>query len=204
MVLKSKNNPFSIFKSLYGKHVEYCKQNNILNHDCVYLATCSLNGLPSLRTVLIKQFNENGFIFYTNTKSQKGIQLLENPNAAMLFHWNYKGMQIRIEGSVTLVEDEVSDSYFATRPRMSKIGAHASKQSEVMKTPFNLMQRLSYYVLKFKLKKDEEIPRPLHWKGFILKPVRFEFWKEGAFRIHKRHAYTLKNNGKWVKESLFP
>ncbi len=198
-----KNNPFSIFHKFYNKHLAYCKENSIENPNAVYLATASSDALPTLRAVLVKEVNEDGFVFYTNTQSVKGMQLLENPNAAMLFHWNYKGMQIRVEGSVSLLKNSESDSYFATRPRMSKIGAHASKQSQVIKAPLGLIKRVSYFTLRFKLTKDKDIPRPLHWKGFILKPKKFEFWQEGNFRIHKRHQYSLKN-GAWVKEVLFP
>ncbi len=198
-----KNSPFAIFNKFYNKHLSYCKENSIENPNAVYLATSSSDAIPTLRAVLVKEVTKDGFIFYTNTQSVKGAQLLENPNAAMLFHWNYKGMQIRVEGTVSLLKNSESDSYFATRPRMSKIGAHASKQSQVIKVPLGLMKRVSYFTLRFKLTKDKDIPRPLHWKGFILKPKKFEFWQEGNFRIHKRHQYSLKD-GAWVKEVLFP
>ena len=166
------------------------------------LATADAQGRPSLRMVLLKGYDADGFVFYTNLGSRKGTQLAENANAALLFHWKSLRRQIRIEGPVTPVTDQEADEYFASRARQSQIGAWASEQSRPCEGRFELEKRVATYAAKFNIGK---VPRPPHWSGFRVSPRYFEFWKDGAFRLHDRHVFSRDADDQdWTVQRLFP
>lgn len=166
------------------------------------LATADSEGRPSVRMVLLKGYDPEGFVFYTNLESKKGGQLAANPNAALLFHWKSLRRQIRIEGPVTPVSDAEADEYFASRARQSQIGAWASDQSRPCEGRFELEKRVATYAAKFHV---GTVPRPAHWSGFRLSPRYIEFWKDGAFRLHDRHVFTRADaEESWDIQRLFP
>jgi pyridoxamine 5'-phosphate oxidase len=167
----------------------------------VMLATATKQGKPSLRTVLLKAFDHKGFVFYTNLKSRKARELIENPQGALCFYWPKIDKQIRIEGKAELVDDTEADKYFATRALGSQIGAWASRQSAVMNDPKDLQQSVEEYKTKFK---TGSINRPTYWSGFRIIPEQIEFWKRGEHRLHERILYTKLASDKWKKEYLYP
>ncbi len=167
----------------------------------VALATSATSGKPSVRMVLMKEYSKEGFVFYTNYKGRKGKELLENPNAALLFFWDRLERQVRIEGKVKKVSAKESDDYFNIRPRESRIGAIASMQSKVLKNREILEQKITELTKKYEA--HEIIPRPPHWGGFILKPTYFEFWQGRPNRLHDRIAYKLSGKT-WKIYRMFP
>ena len=152
--------------------------------------------------VLLKDFNKNGFIFYTNLNSQKGNELKTNPKAALCFHWKSLLRQIRISGSVSLVSNDVADAYYNSRGYESRIGAWASKQSEELIRRDDLINSIEKYKKKYDDKNN--VPRPPHWSGWNLSPLSIEFWLDGDSRIHERLKYTKDTNGNWIKSLLSP
>jgi pyridoxamine 5'-phosphate oxidase len=152
--------------------------------------------------VLLKGYNQNGFVFYTNLSSQKGNELKENPNAAMCFHWKSLLRQIRIEGRVSQVNDEIADQYYNSRGYESRIGAWASKQSQELSNRDELINSIKEY--KQKYKDQNNVPRPSHWSGWNLSPSSIEFWLDGDSRIHERLKYTKNKSGNWTKSLLSP
>jgi pyridoxamine 5'-phosphate oxidase len=188
--------PFVQFSKWYNEHL----QTEIPIPDTVSLGTASLSGRVSVRTVLLKGYNDMGFVFFTNYKSKKGVQLTENKNAAMLFYWPESGRQIRIEGTTEKVTEEESASYFSTRPRESQLSAWASEQSTVIPDRQHLEDRHDYYKTMFE---NKIVEKPSDWGGFRLLPDFFEFWREGEFRLHDRIAYTLVKNS-WSINRLAP
>ena len=164
------------------------------------LGTIEKGGQPSVRVVLLKAFDERGFVFYTNYDGRKGRELLAHPKAALCFYWPTLGIQVRIEGAVTKVADEEADAYFATRERASQIGAWASKQSRPIESPTALADRVAEYEKKFA---GREVPRPDFWSGFRVAADRIEFWKNKPNRLHERHLYTRDGDG-WKIETLYP
>lgn len=168
--------------------------------EAMALATVDSRGRPSARMVLLKGVDARGFVFYTNLESQKGREIRENPRAALLFHWKSLRRQIRVEGTVSPVEDAEADEYFASRPRGSRIGAWASAQSRPLEGMFELEKQVAGYTAKFGL---GEIPRPPHWSGFSLAPDRIEFWKDGRFRLHERIVHT-RDGDSWTVGRLYP
>jgi len=168
--------------------------------EAVALATANAAGRPSVRMVLLKAWGPEGFVFYTNLESRKGVELQENPFAALCFHWKSLKRQIRIEGPVTRVSDAEADAYFASRPRDSRIGAWASKQSRPMDGPLRLEREAAKYAAKFGI---GEVPRPPYWTGLRVKPDVIEFWREKPFRLHERLVYRRSDDG-WIQEYLFP
>ena len=166
----------------------------------VTLATANAAGRPSARVVLLKSFDENGFVFFSNRESRKGHDLAANPVAALCFYWDPLRRQALIEGSVLPISEEESDAYWLTRPRKSQIGAWASLQSRPMETRGKLLARVVSFSARFAGKK---IPRPNYWGGYRLVPVRIEFWSKKAFRLHERKVYQ-KEQGQWTCQLLYP
>ena len=164
------------------------------------LATSDEDGKPSVRIVLLKAYDARGFVFYTNYEGRKGRELLAHPQAALCFYWPPIDIQVRIEGSVAEVADDEADAYFASRNRLSQIGAWASRQSEPLENPDALDKRVSKYEREFE---GKAVPRPPHWSGFRVQPERIEFWKGKPNRLHERHLYTRAGNG-WTIETLYP
>jgi pyridoxamine 5'-phosphate oxidase len=190
--------PFTIFRDWMAE-AEASEPND---PNGMALATADAEGRPSVRMVLLKGYDPDGFVFYTNLESKKGRQLAENPNAALLFHWKSLRRQIRIEGPITPVSDADADEYFASRARQSQIGAWASDQSRPCEGRFELEKRVATYAAKFHI---GTVPRPPHWSGFRLSPRYIEFWKDGAFRLHDRHVFSREAEGEnWTIQRLFP
>jgi pyridoxamine 5'-phosphate oxidase len=186
---------------LFNLWMDDAKKSEPNDPNAVSLAT-SNNNLPSVRMVLLKDFSQNGFIFYTNLNSQKGNELKENPKAAMCFHWKSLLRQIRINGVVTQVADDVADKYYNSRSYESRIGAWASKQSKELTSRDQLIDSIKEY--KDKYNDENNVPRPSHWSGWILSPQSIEFWLDGDGRIHERLKYVKDRNGQWIKSLLSP
>ena len=191
------DDPIELFKLW----MDDAKKSEPNDPNAVSLAT-SNNNLPSVRMVLLKDFSQNGFIFYTNLNSQKGNELKENPKAAMCFHWKSLLRQIRINGIVTQVADDVADKYYNSRSYESRIGAWASKQSKELTSRDQLIDSIKEY--KDKYNDENNVPRPSHWSGWILSPQSIEFWLDGDSRIHERLKYVKDRNGQWIKSLLSP
>jgi len=168
--------------------------------DAMTLATASADGVPSARMVLLRGLDDRGAVFYTNAASRKGRELLENPRAALVFHWEPLGRQVRLEGPVERVDDEESDAYFASRPLPSRLGAWASDQSRPIESREALMASYAEAAARFG---DGPVPRPPHWYGFRVVPDAVEFWEHGAHRLHDRIRYTRAGAG-WIAERLAP
>ena len=168
--------------------------------NAMALATVDAAGMPDVRMVLFKGYERGGFVFYTNLGSRKGRQLAAHPQAALCFHWKSLRRQVRVRGKVEPVSDEEADAYFASRARMSRIGAWASRQSEPLEGRFALEKEVARYTAKYPV---GAIPRPPHWSGFRLVPVEIELWQDGAFRLHDRIRFARDGDG-WSKTRLFP
>ena len=192
------DDPFKLFESWY----EEAKKNEINDPNALALGTATKQGVPSVRMVLLKGYDKNGFVFYTNLNSQKGNEIKENPNATMCFHWKSLLRQIRIVGTLSQVEDEVADNYFNSRAYESRIGAWASKQSSELVNREELIKSLEKFKNKYQDQKN--VPRPKHWSGWNLKPTSIEFWLDGDNRIHERLKYKLTANNGWTKSLLSP
>ena len=192
------DDPFELFEEWF----EVAKKKEINDPNALALGTASKDGVPSVRMVLLKGFDKDGFIFYTNLKSQKSKELKENPNATMCFHWKSLLRQIRIVGKLNQVDDKIADDYYSTRAYESRIGAWASKQSNILKSRDELLNNLENFKKKYSDK--DKVPRPDHWSGWNLKPSSIEFWLDGDNRIHERLKYTLDNNNNWEKSLLSP
>ncbi|MDA9153202.1 pyridoxamine 5'-phosphate oxidase [Candidatus Pelagibacter sp.] len=192
------DDPIELFKVW----MDEAKKTEPNDPNALSLATSNKNNIPSVRMVLLKEFNQNGFVFYTNLNSQKGNELKENPNAAMCFHWKSLLRQIRISGTITQVEDSVADQYYNSRGYDSRIGAWASKQSKELKNRDELENSIKEFKKKFN--DENNVPRPSHWSGWNLSPNRIEFWLDGDSRIHERLNYTIDKSGNWIKSLLSP
>ena len=166
------------------------------------LATSTPDGIPSVRMVLLKHADQSGFVFYTNLGSQKALELVENPVAALLFHWKSLRRQVRVVGSVEKVSNAEADAYFESRPRDSRIGAWASKQSTPLEGMFELEARVAKFAAKHVI---GAVPRPEFWSGFRVKPKRIEFWHDRPFRLHERVVFVRETEqDSWAKERLYP
>ena len=192
------DDPFKLFE----KWFEEAKNKEINDPNALALGTSTKQGIPSVRMVLLKGFNKDGFVFYTNLNSQKGNEIKENPNASMCFHWKSLLRQIRIVGTLKQVDNKVADEYYNSRAYESRIGAWASKQSSILKNRDELLNSLEDFKKKYSNKDD--VPRPSYWSGWNLKPSSIEFWLDGDNRIHERLKYTFNKNNTWVKSLLSP
>ena len=192
------DNPFELFQNWFDE----AKKKEINDPNALALGTANKEGIPSVRMVLLKGFNENGFIFYTNLNSQKGNEIKENPNATMCFHWKSLLRQIRIVGTLSQVDDKTADEYYNSRAYESRIGAWASKQSSILKSRDDLLKTIEEFKNKFNQK--DKVPRPSHWSGWNLKPSSIEFWLDGDNRIHERLKYILDEKNNWTKSLLSP
>ena len=187
---------------LFDVWMEEAKKTEPNDPNAVALATSNKNNIPSVRMVLLKDFNQNGFVFYTNLDSQKGHELKQNPNVAMCFHWKSLLRQIRVNGTVSLVPNEVADNYYNSRSYESRIGAWASKQSKELKNREQLDNSIEEYKKKYADK--NKVPRPNYWSGWNLSPSSIEFWLDGDNRIHERLKYTKNSKGEWIRSLLSP
>lgn len=191
-------NPYDLFREWLAE----AESKEINDPNAMCLATATGDGKPSARIMLLKGIDEHGFVFYTNAHSRKGEQIESNPYAALNFHWKSLLKQVRIEGVLEEVTPEESDAYYNSRPRGSRIGAWASKQSQQIENEGDFQKALEKYEKEFE--EMEIIPRPPHWKGFRVKPNYFEFWQAGEFRLHQRHLYTPDGQGGWTIKNLYP
>ena len=198
LCFKDLDNPIDLFVDWFNE----AKKTEINDPNALALATVGRNGTPSVRMVLLKDFNKKGFIFYTNLNSQKSNEIKSNPNASMCFHWKSILRQVRITGKLSNVTDEDADNYYNSRSYGSRIGAWASNQSSVIKSRDELLKSIEEF--KKKYKNEKNIPRPKHWSGWNLNPIEIEFWLDGKDRIHERLRYTRKDDDKWEKDLLSP
>jgi pyridoxamine 5'-phosphate oxidase len=190
-------NPFSQFDIWWQEALA----SGIDEVNAMTLATASADGVPSARIVLLKGFSEEGFVFYTNYNSYKGKQLLENPKACLVFFWKELERQVRITGIVQKTSDKDSEAYFQSRPLESRLGAAVSPQSTAIENREWLEKR--YADLQKQLA-GKHIDRPLHWGGYMVKPVILEFWQGRPSRLHDRIEYSLQENGEWMIQRLAP
>lgn len=191
--------PFALFEVWLAEAVE----KEINDPNAMSVASVDSNGMPDVRMLLLNARDERGFVCFTNFNSAKGQQLQENSVGAMLFHWKSVRRQVRIRGAMEQISDAEADAYFATRPRQSQIGAHASNQSHPLQSRDALLQTVAQVEQSFG---DAQIPRPAHWSGFRLKPIQIEFWQDGAFRLHDRVVFTRNSDtdSTWSRTRLNP
>jgi pyridoxamine 5'-phosphate oxidase len=203
MIEFNANDPFGLFRQWMAD----AEKSESEDPNAMALATADASGVPSVRMVLLKGIDDRGFVFYTNLESRKGVQLAENPNAALCFHWKSLKRQVRVEGPVESVSDAEADEYFHSRPRGSQIGAWASRQSRPLEGRWELEKRVAEFTAKHAI---GTIPRPPHWSGFRVLPNRIEFWHDRPFRLHDRvvfHRASQSGGGPdegWTTERLFP
>lgn len=188
-------NPFELFGQWYAA----AQNSGIKEPTAMTLATATKDGVPSARTVLLKSWDEKGFVFYTNATSQKGREMQENPNVCLNFYWMDMQKQIRINGIIEPVKDKEADDYYNSRLLEKRIGAWASKQSQLLPRREELLERIE----EFKNQYGDTPPRPDFWHGFRVKPTRIEFWQEGDYRLHQRDIFTREGNG-WNHFQIYP
>ncbi len=187
---------------LFAAWLEDAKRSEPNDPNAMTLATVDAEGLPDARMVLLNGFDPRGFVFFTNTKSAKGTELAGQPRAALVFHWKSLRRQVRVRGPVERVSDAEADAYFATRPRLSQIGAWASKQSRPLEGRFALEAAVAATTARYGL---GSVPRPPHWTGFRVVPRAVEFWHDRPFRLHDRVVFKRETaTAEWDKTRLFP
>jgi pyridoxamine 5'-phosphate oxidase len=191
-------NPMELFQKWFYEVEEF---GGNIEPNAMTISTIGLDGYPKNRVVLLKKYTWEGFIFYTNYNSEKGKAILNNPKVCISFFWNNLERQVIIKGKAEKIAENLSDGYFESRPDGSKLGAWASDQSEVVPSRKYLDDRLTSFEKKFK---NQEIPRPKHWGGFIVKPISIEFWQGRPNRMHDRILYTLQENFDWKIDRLAP
>jgi pyridoxamine 5'-phosphate oxidase len=188
--------PIALFEAWLAE----ATQTEANDPNAMTLATCTPEGRPSARMVLLKGIDARGFVFYTNVESRKGVELAVNSQAALLFHWKTRRRQVRVEGVVEAVSAAEADAYFASRPRVSRLGAWASDQSRPLPARTELERRVAELELRYP---DEVIPRPPCWSGYRVAPDYLEFWQDMPFRLHDRRTYT-KVGTAWTTGALYP
>ena len=193
----NEDDPLVVFKEWMSE----AEKNEINDPNAVALATVNESNQPDVRMVLLKEYNQNGFIFFTNLNSKKGTDLKKTPKASMCFHWKSLLRQVRISGDISLISDNEADKYFYSRPYLSKIGAWSSSQSKPMETRDALLKKIDEYKNKFT--DQNNVPRPGHWSGFLLSPNKIEFWKDVEGRLHQRLEYSKVSNS-WERQILYP
>ena len=196
MQIEAGTNPFTLFESWYREAVEA----EINDPDAIALASVDPSGMPSVRMVLLRQWSDEGFFFFTNYESRKSGELLATGKAAFCLHWKSLRRQIRVTGEVSKASAERSDDYFASRGRGSRIGAWASEQSR----PLDSRETLAAAVTAVEERFPDEVPRPPHWGGFMIVPQEIEFWADGEHRLHDRFRFTRDSNGGWDIQRLNP
>ncbi len=190
--------PFKLFEEWLTK----AEEAGIDDPNAMAVSTATKTGIPSCRMVLLKAWDQNGFVFYTNLGSKKAHEIKENPYVSLCFHWRELKRQLRIDGLASAVTDEEANSYFSSRPLQSKIGAWASKQSQVLNEPLELERRVLKYGYQFATNPP---PRPDFWSGFRVHPLAIEFWQDRQFRLHERTSYQRTTiDGEWKKQRLYP
>ena len=193
-----RNDPFVLFAE-WMKDAEKSEPND---PNAMALSTVDEEGLPNVRMVLLKDFDDKGFVFYTNYESQKGQEIQATMKAAVLFHWKSLRRQIRVRGIVEKVSEAEADAYFNSRPRDSRIGAWASAQSRPLEGRFALETAVAMYAAKYAI---GNVPRPPHWSGFRILPLSIEFWHDRPFRLHDRVVFRRENqSADWTKAKLYP
>jgi pyridoxamine 5'-phosphate oxidase len=186
----------------FGQWFAEAEASEPVDANAMIVATATRDGKPSSRAVLLKGFDQHGFVFYTNMQSRKAEELADNGGAvALLFYWKSLGRQVRIEGRAHAVSDQEADAYFASRARISRLGAWASYQSGPLDSRTTLERRLAEFEEKYP---GDDIPRPPHWSGYRVVPERFEFWQNMPFRLHDRTVYAKNESGGWVIGKLYP
>ena len=191
------DNPIDLFKKWYTK----AKDSEINDPNALALATSDKSNQPNVRMVLLKDFSNKGFVFYTNFESRKGNELKDNQKASMCFHWKSLRRQVRVIGKVEKVSDKEADDYFYSRPYKNRIGAWASSQSRILDKRENFLKKIKEFEKKYP--NENNVPRPPYWSGWRVLPREIEFWVDAEGRIHERLNYRNKN-GKWIKELLYP
>lgn len=194
----TREDPFALFEDW----LKAARDKEINDPNAMAISTADADGFPDVRMVLLKDVDPRGFVFYTNTESQKGRQLAENQRAALCFHWKSLRRQVRVRGLATQVSNEEADAYFNSRARDSRIGAWASKQSRPLESRFALEKAVAGYAAKFNI---GEIPRPEFWTGYRIQPLRLEFWRDRAFRLHDRLVFEREEiSAPWRTTRLYP
>lgn len=188
--------PYGLFAAWFAE----ATRAEINDPNAMTVATCTPGGLPSARIVLLKDYDSRGFVFYTNRDGRKGGELIQNPHAALLFHWKTLQRQVRVEGAVLPVTDAEADLYYATRARISRLGAWASLQSRPLESRAVLEGRVQEMEARYP---GDDIPRPPNWSGFRVIPAQIEFWQDMPFRLHDRRVYSRIAEG-WTQEALYP